>query len=97
MASYEVELYELHATKYRIENATDAADAVIKALNGEGRVEDNCTDFVEIAESYGMSAEENRNLATKLAGRGAHNWADEIICGVRSVSPDDPDEEDYGE
>lgn len=95
MPSYDVELYELHATIYHVENAEDEADAIAKALNGEGRCEDNCTDFLEIADEYGMPADENRDIAKKLGKLQVIQPSSEIINGVRGVEETDPDGEGF--
>ena len=69
MPTYELEQYELHVTKYRVE-ATDEGEAVAKLFAGEADPMDNSTEYIEVAEDYGMPVDQNRELADKLREAG---------------------------
>jgi hypothetical protein len=82
MPTYEIEQYELHAMRYRVE-ATSEADAIAKVLSGMALPVDNSQEYVEVATDFGMPAEENRELAEALRGLGIQ--VDEVIPSIRSV------------
>lgn len=84
MPTYDIEQYELHVQRYRIE-ADDEADAIGKLFLGEGDLVDNSLEFVEIADDYGMPVEENRALADRLRDRGIVKGIDAIIPSIRSI------------
>ena len=83
MPTYEVEQYELHAMKYRVEAATKA-EAIAKLFQGEAEPVCQSQDFIEIAEDFGLPAEECRDLAEALRALGVFvNGA--VIPSIRSV------------
>ena len=69
MPVYEIEQYELHAMKYRVEAATPA-EAIVKLLAGEAEPVEQSQDFIEVAEDYGLPAAENKELADDLRAIG---------------------------
>ena len=83
MPTYELEQYELHVTKYRVE-ATDKGEAVAKLFAGGADPMDNSTEYIEVADDYGMPADQNRDLAEKLRKRGIAVGED-IIPSLRSI------------
>ena len=83
MPTYQIEQYELHVTKYRIE-ADDETEAIAKLFAGEADPMDNSTEYIEVAEDYGMPAERNEELAAQLRKRGITAVAD-IIPSIRSI------------
>jgi len=88
MPTYEVEQYELHITKYRVQ-AENEADAIVKLLDGEAEAVDNSGEYVEIADDYGLPADEDQELADQLRNLGVP--VDEVIPSIRSVvQVDDP-------
>lgn len=83
MPTYEVEQYELHAMKYRVEAATEA-EAVAKLFQGEAEPVCQSQDFIEIAEDFGLPADDYRDLAKALRALGVSvNGA--VIPSIRSV------------
>ncbi len=83
MPTYEIEQYELHAMKYRVE-AEDEAHAIAKLLNGEADPIDNSLEYIEVADDYGLPVDENRDLADQLRKLGV-SVGDDIIPSVRSI------------
>ena len=53
MPTYEIEQYELHVLRYRVE-ADSEADAIARLFLGEGDPIDDSLEFVDIADDYGM-------------------------------------------
>jgi len=83
MPTYEIEQYELHTMKYRVE-AEDEAHAIAKLLNGEADPVDNSLEYIEVADDYGVPVDENRDLADQLRNLGIA-VGDDIIPSVRSI------------
>jgi hypothetical protein len=83
MPLYEVQQYELHVQKYRVEGAVDEADAIARLFNGEADPIDNSLDYIEVADKYGMSANQNRTLVDQLHKLGIAT--DAIIPSVRAI------------
>jgi hypothetical protein len=84
MPTYEIEQYELHVMKYRIE-ADSEADAIARLLVGEGEPVDNSLEFADIADEYGMSLSENPELSSQLFDKGVVKGGDTIIGSIRSI------------
>ncbi len=82
MPTFEIEQYELHAMKYRVE-ATSEAEAIAKLLNGLAMPLDNGLDYVEVADGFGLSADEHPELATALRDLGVQ--VDEVIPSIRCI------------
>lgn len=86
MPTYEIEQYELHVTKFRVQ-ATDEADAVLKLFAGlEAEPVDNSTELVQVADDYGMGINDNRDLADRLFDLGIIKPEDSVIPSIRSIS-----------
>jgi type III secretion system FlhB-like substrate exporter len=83
MPTYEIEQYELHTMKYRVE-AEDEAHAIAKLLNGEADPMDNSLEYIEVADDYGLPVDENRDLVDQLRERGI-TVGDDIIPSVRNI------------
>ena len=83
MPLYEIEQYELHLMKFHVE-ANSAAEAIERLFRGELEALDNSMEFVEIADDYGMPAEEHRDLADKL--RDLDIYVDEVIPSIRRIT-----------
>lgn len=62
---YEIEQYELHAMKYRVEADSEAA-AIMMLLDGDGVAVDDTLEFIEVASDYGLPVEEFNDLAKEL-------------------------------
>ena len=82
MPKFEIEQYELHAMKYRVE-ADNEADAIVMLLDGEAEPVEQSQDFIEIAEDFGLSADEHRELADALREQGVP--VDAVIPSIRSI------------
>ena len=52
---FEVELYELHASRVTV-HAKNKAEAILKAVHGRGEPVDDSSEYVEMADGYGMTA-----------------------------------------
>ena len=83
MPTYEIEQYELHAMKYRVEAASEA-EAVVKLINGEAEPIDNGLEFIEVADDYGLPADDHRELADALHDSGVP--IDAVIPSIRSIA-----------
>ena len=81
MPTYEVEQYELHAMKYRVEAANEA-EAIAKLFAGEAEPVGQSQDFIE---DFGLPAEEYRELAEALRQKGLMRGKDEVIPSIRSI------------
>jgi hypothetical protein len=82
MPTYEIEQYEIHAMKYRVEAANEA-EAAAKVLNGTAMPVDDGLDYVEVADDFGMPADEHQELADALRDLGIP--VDEVIPSIRRV------------
>jgi hypothetical protein len=82
MPTFEIEQYELHAMKYRVEAASEA-EAIAKLFDGEAEPVEQSQDMIEVADGYGLPAEEYRELAEALRNRGIA--VDEVIPSIRSI------------
>ena len=80
--TYEIEQYELHVQRYRIE-ANDEANAIAKLFLGEG--DPLSLEFVNIADDEGMSILENPDLSSQLFDQGVVKSGDTIIGSIRSI------------
>ena len=82
MPTYEIEQYELHAMKYRVE-ADSEAEAIAKLFAGDADPVEQSQDMIEVANDYGLPSEENRELADALREQGIP--VDEVIPSIRSI------------
>lgn len=92
MPIYEIEQYELHAMKYRIE-AEDEAHAIAKLLDGDADPVCQSLDFSEVADDYGEPVDENMDLAEELRDLGI-DVGDDIIPSIRSITKAGADPKD---
>ncbi|MCE9555418.1 MAG: hypothetical protein K8T91_18870 [Planctomycetes bacterium] len=83
MPQYEIEQYEIHVQKYRVE-ARDEARAIKRLYDGEAEVVDNGLEYVEVADDRGMPIESCPDLADALRLLGED--AEEIIPSIRCIS-----------
>lgn len=83
MPIYEIEQYELHTQKFRVE-AIDEAEAIAKLLDGEADAVDNGLEYIEVAEDVGLPVDEFRELAKKLEKLGVP-VGDQVIPSIRSI------------
>ena len=82
MPTFEIEQYELHVQRYRVE-AKNEAEAIAKLFQGEADPIDNSLELIEVADDYGMPVDENRELAEQLRTLGV-TIGDDIIPSIRS-------------
>jgi hypothetical protein len=83
MPRYEIEQYELHAMKYRVEAATEA-EAIRLLLDGEAEPVEQSQDFIEVAEDFGLPTDEYRELADQLRDLGVP-VGEAVIPSIRSI------------
>jgi hypothetical protein len=83
MPNYEIELFELYVSKYRIE-ADSEAGAIVKLYAGEGEAVDNSPEYVQVADDYGMPTDENPELVKALEERGV-SVGENFISSIRSI------------
>jgi hypothetical protein len=82
MPTFEIEQYELHAMKYRVEAASEA-EAIAKLFAGEAEPVEQSQDMIEVADDYGLPADEHRQLADVLRGLGIQ--VDAVIPSIRCI------------
>ena len=82
-STYEIEQYELHTMKYRVEAATEA-EAIAKLFDGEGEPVCNGLEYIEVAEDFGLPADEHADLAEALQKLGI-SVGDTVIPSIRSI------------
>lgn len=83
MPTYEIEQYEIHTMKYRIEAASEA-EAVAKLFDGDSEPVDDSLEYIEVAEDFGMPVDEHRDIADELRELGVA-VGEAIIPSIRSV------------
>jgi hypothetical protein len=83
MPTYEIEQYELHTSKYRVE-ANSKGEALARLFAGEGELVDQSQEFIEVADDYGLPADEFPELAQELTKLGV-SGIDDLIPSIRSV------------
>lgn len=82
MPTFEIEQYELHCLRYRVQAASEA-EAVAKVLNGTALPVDDSQEYVEVPEDVGLPAEQHRELAEALRDLGIQ--VDAVIPSIRSI------------
>lgn len=82
MPTFEIEQYEICVTKYRVE-ASSESEAITKLLDGGAEAIDNSHEYIEVAEDWGLPANEHQELAAGLRELGIP--FDEIIPSIRSI------------
>ena len=83
MPNYEIEQYELHTMKYRVE-ASNEAEAIKKLFAGEADPMDNGIEYIEVCEDLGLPADEHRELADQLRSLGV-SVGEHVIPSIRSI------------
>ncbi len=68
---------------YRVE-ADSETEAIVKLLDGEAEPVEQSQDFIEVADDYGMPADDFPTLAKVLKRRGMKVGKD-IIPSIRSI------------
>jgi hypothetical protein len=83
MPTFEIEQYELHTQKYRVEAATEA-DAIAKLFNGDAHAMDDSLEYIEVAEDVGIPVDDYRDLAVEVRKRG-FVVGNDVIPSIRSI------------
>jgi hypothetical protein len=83
MPMFEIEQFELHAMKYRVE-ADSEAQAIRLLFDGEAEPVEQSQDFIEVAEDFGLPTDEYRELAGQLRGLGVA-VGEAVIPSIRSI------------
>ena len=81
--TYEIEQYELHTMKYRVE-ATTEAEAIAKLFQGEAEPVCQGMEYIEVAEDFGLPTDEYPELAEALRKLGV-SVGDTVIPSIRSI------------
>jgi type III secretion system FlhB-like substrate exporter len=82
MPTFQIEQYELHVIKYKVK-AKDEAQAIAKVLGGLAEPEEGSLEYVEVAEDFGLPADEDQQLVRQLRKLGVQ--VDEVVPSIRSV------------
>jgi hypothetical protein len=82
MPVFEIEQYLLHTERYRVQ-ANSETEAIARVFQGEADPIDNSLDFIEVADKYGMPANQNRTLVDQLHKLGI--VTDAIIPSIRAI------------
>ena len=80
---YEIEQYETHIQKYRIE-ADSEAQAIFKLLEDEAEPVDGSFEYIEVCEDLGLPTEQHRELADELHSLGV-TVGEHFIPSIRSI------------
>ncbi len=83
MPIFQIEQYELHTMKYRVEAVTEA-EAIKRLLDGEAEAVESSFDFIETADDFGLPVDENRDLAEELRALDVE-IGDHVIPSIRSI------------
>lgn len=83
MPTFEIEQYELHTMKYRVE-ASSKAEAIKMLFDGDGEAVDNGLDYIEVAEDFGLPVEQNHELADALRSLDV-SVGEDIIHSIRAI------------
>lgn len=89
MPTYEIEQYEIHVQKYRVE-ADNEAKAIAKAFDGDAEPVDGSLEYIEIGEDLGLPTDDHRDLAEELRQLGVP-VGEAVIPSIRSVVQVDAD------
>jgi len=82
MPTFQIEQYELHVIRYKVKTRNEA-EAIAKVLNDEAEPVDGSLEFVEVAEDFGMPADDDQQLVRQLGKLGVQ--VDDVIPSIRSV------------
>lgn len=90
MPEYEIEQYELRAQKYRVK-AASPAQAIVKLWAGRAVAVDNGLELIEVPDDYGLSVDDNPEIANELLRLAAVRGTATCIPGIRAVEVVDED------
>ena len=83
MPKFEIEQYEIHTQRYRVE-ADSEAEAVKRLFDGEASAVDGGLEYIEVAEDVGLPVEEYRELADELRKLG-ESIGEDVISSIRAI------------
>lgn len=83
MPIYEIEQFEMHTQKYRVE-ADSEAQAIQRLFAGEADVVDGSLEFIQVADDCGLPVDEYRDLADALDALG-ESVDDDVIPSIRCI------------
>ena len=83
MPTYEIEQYETHAMRYRID-AANQAEAIANLFRGYALPVDDSLEYVEVCEDRGLPAEEPPRLVEEL--QASEIAVDDVIPSIRSIA-----------
>ena len=83
MPTFEIEQYELHVMKYRVQ-AENEAHAIVRLLDGEADAVDNGLEYIEVADDCGLPVDEYRELADQLTALGVP-VGEHVIPSIRNI------------
>ena len=83
MPTFEIEQYEIHTQKYRVE-ANSKAEAIKMLFDGDGEAVDNGLEYIEVADDFGLPVEEHRELADQLRSLDV-SVGEHLISSIRNV------------
>jgi hypothetical protein len=83
MPTFEIEQYELHATKNRVQAASEA-EAISKLFNGEATRVEESLEFIEVATDVGLPVDEHPELADQLVACGV-SVGSVVIPSIRAI------------
>jgi hypothetical protein len=92
MPTYEIEQYELHTVRHRV-RAASKAEAVQFVLSGRAFSLEETLEFIEVADRYGLPAEEHSELCAELRAIGVRCIRD-VIPSIREIEDVDADASD---
>ncbi len=89
--TYEIEQYELHTMKYRVE-ACSEAEAIQSLLEGEGDAVEGTLEYIEVDEDRGLPTDDHPDLSDELRSLGISVEGGVIpsIRGIRQISAPQP-------
>jgi len=83
MPTFEIEQYELHCMKYRVEAASEA-EAIKRLFDGEAEPVEQSQDYIEVADDFGLPTDEYRELADELRALGVP-VGEAVIPSIRNI------------
>ena len=83
MPTFEIQEYELHIMKYRVD-ADSEAEAIAKLFNGDADPVDDSLEFIEVAEDCGLPVDEHREIADQLRAMGV-SVDEAVIPSIRTI------------
>ena len=83
MPMFEIEQYEIHCQRYRVEADTEA-EAIRKLFDGAAQAVDNSLELVEVASDYGLPVDDYQDLAHALRALDVR-IGDDVIPSIRDI------------